>query len=231
MKIVGLTSRFQQPLLRIEMFRAFAIALLGVTVLMPLSQAQRGRVVIASGPHFGIQAVPRNPGFRSGQFARRSTALFAGDPFLLEYGDYQPNAGQAAPPQVVIVPAAPAPPEPAPVKLEPLMIEWRGDRYVRVANSSPAPLDYAAPSAPAPAATRTVMPAVLIFRDGSRQEITSYTIVGDSLYTDANRWVSGSWSRKIALASLDVPSTLRVNQERGVPFSLPSSPNEVMVRP
>ena len=71
----------------------------------------------------------------------------------------------------------------------------------------------------------------LVFRDGSRQEVSSYTIVGDALYTDANRWVSGSWCKKVALASLDVPSTLRVNQERGVPFSLPSSPNEVMVRP
>jgi|SRR5581483_4791610 len=214
------------------MLKAFAIALLGVTGLTPLLQAQRGGVVIASGPHFGFQACAPKSGFHSGQFARRSTALYAGDPFLLDYGDYyQANVSQPSPPQFVIVPAAPVPSEPAPAKLEPVMIEWRGDRYVRVANNAtPAPLDYAGPSATSPISHPT-LPAILVFRDGSQQEITSYTIVGDALYTDANRWVSGSWSKKIALASLDVPSTLRVNHERGVPFSLPSSPNEVMVRP
>jgi len=215
------------------MLRAFAIALLGVMCITPVVQAQRGRVVIAAGPHFGIQSSPRTPGFRTGQFARRSTtALYAGDPFLLDYGDYPANTSQPAVPPVVIVPAAPAQVEPGPAKLQPLMIEWRGDRYVRVTNNAgPAPLDYAAPSGTAPAVARASLPAVLVFRDGSRQEISSYTIVGDALFTDADRWVSGSWSKKIALASLDVPSTLRINQERGVPFHLPSSPNEVVVRP
>ncbi len=215
------------------MLKAFAIALLGVTSITPLLYAQRGGVVIASGPHFGIQASPQGSGFHSGPFARRSTALYAGDPFFLDYGDYyRPNALQTSPPQVVIVQTAPVPPEPAPAKLEPLMIEWRGDRYVRVANNAtPAPLDYAGPSATSPTIAHPALPATLVFRDGSRQEIISYTIVGDALYTDGDRWISGSWSKKIALASLDVPSTLRVNQERGVPFRLPSSPNEVMVRP
>jgi hypothetical protein len=30
---------------------------------------------------------------------------------------------------------------------------------------------------------------------------------------------------------LDVPATLKLNQERGAKFSLPSGPNEVMIRP
>jgi hypothetical protein len=213
-------------------FRPLAIALLGVTACVPLLQAQRGGVRIGSGPHFGIQAGPQTAGFRSGRFARGASSLFLGDPFLLDYSDYQPYATVATQPQIVIVPAAPAPPEPAPARLEPLMIEWRGDRYVRIANNvNSAPPDYVAPSSSAPVSPHSSLPALLIFRDGNRQEVMSYTIVGDSLYTDADRWVSGAWSKKIALASLDVASTLRANQERGVPFHLPTSPNEVMVRP
>jgi hypothetical protein len=211
--------------------KVLAITLLGIACIAPFSYAQRGVGTVAS-PHFGIQASPQRSGVRTGRFARGSTALIAGDPFLLDYGEYRSSATQSPAPQIVLVPTAPAPPEPAPAKLEPLMIEWRGDRYVRVDNNAnPAPLDYAAPSATVPAIAHVVSPALLVFRDGSRQEISSYTIVGDSLYTDADRWASGAWTRKIALTSLDLASTLRANQERGVPFHLPSSPNEVMVRP
>lgn len=213
-------------------FRPLAIALLGATVFAPALLAQRGGVAIASGPHFGIQASARGTGFPSSRFARGTSALFLGDPFLLDYADYQPYVAPPAQPQVVVVPAISAPPEPAPARLEPLLIEWRGDRYVRIASdANPAPPDYAAPTATLPTTAHAVSPAVLVFRDGSRQEVSNYTIVGDALYTDGDRWVSGSWSKKIALASLDVASTLRANQERGVAFRLPTSPNEVVVRP
>jgi hypothetical protein len=51
------------------------------------------------------------------------------------------------------------------------------------------------------------------------------------LYTSANYWTSGSWTRKIEIANLDVPATLKLNQERGSKFSLPSGPQEVVIRP
>jgi hypothetical protein len=78
---------------------------------------------------------------------------------------------------------------------------------------------------------RELPPAVLVFRDGHREEVKSYTIIGESLFTKQNYWVSGSWSKKIDLASLDIPATLQLNQAQGSGFRLPSGPSEVIVRP
>jgi len=74
-------------------------------------------------------------------------------------------------------------------------------------------------------------PAVLIFQDGRREEVSEYTIMSGMIYSKADYWTTGSWTRKIQIADLDVPATLRLNQERGVKFVLPASPNEVVVRP
>jgi hypothetical protein len=51
------------------------------------------------------------------------------------------------------------------------------------------------------------------------------------MYSKADYWTSGSWTKKIQIADLDVPATMRINQERGVKFALPTSPNEVVMRP
>jgi hypothetical protein len=56
-------------------------------------------------------------------------------------------------------------------------------------------------------------------------------IVGTTIYTGADYWSSGSWTQKVQIAELDVTATLKLNQERGAKFSLPSGPNEVMIRP
>jgi hypothetical protein len=78
---------------------------------------------------------------------------------------------------------------------------------------------------------RELPPTVLVFRDGHEEEVKSYTIIDKTLYTSANYWTSGSWTRKIEIANLDVPATLKLNQERGSKFSLPSGPQEVVIRP
>jgi hypothetical protein len=78
---------------------------------------------------------------------------------------------------------------------------------------------------------RELPPAILVFHDGRREEVSDYTIMSGTIYSKADYWTTGSWSRKIQIADLDVPATLRLNQERGVKFVLPSSPNEVVVRP
>ena len=70
-----------------------------------------------------------------------------------------------------------------------------------------------------------------MFRDGHQEEVKSYTIIGDALYAKVDYWVDGSWTRKIEIANLDVPATLKLNQERGSQFRLPSGPQEVMIRP
>ena len=74
-------------------------------------------------------------------------------------------------------------------------------------------------------------PAILIFRDGHREETSAYTISNGVLYTGSDFYTNGSWTRKIELSSLDLPETLKSNQSRGVRFQLPSFPNEVIVRP
>jgi hypothetical protein len=139
------------------------------------------------------------------------------------------------------VQAAPAAP------LEPLLIEWQGDHFVRMtlsqmgtASSQIAP-DYSERSRPRLTAPgrktvtapplRELPPAVLVFRDGRKEEISSYTIVSGTICSQADYWSSGSWIRKIQIADLDVPATLKLNQERGLKFVLPGSPNEVVLRP
>jgi hypothetical protein len=75
-----------------------------------------------------------------------------------------------------------------------------------------------------------VPPAALAFRDGHKEEVGSYSIIGGTLYTKADYWTSGSWTRKIQITDLDLPATLKLNQERGVNFALPAGPYEVVIR-
>jgi hypothetical protein len=58
-------------------------------------------------------------------------------------------------------------------------------------------------------------PTVLVFRDGKRQEVNSYAIMGDALY------VFDQGRKTVALADLDIPATTKANDERGVEFRLP----------
>ena len=127
---------------------------------------------------------------------------------------------------------------------QPLMIELQNGHYVRVtstvANGDPLPLDAApsrtrvsqslSPLESTPQA-QPLPPAVLIFRDGHREEVRDYTIADGILYARGDYYTDGYWNKKINLATLNVAETLRVNNERNVNFVLPSSPNEVVTRP
>ena len=60
---------------------------------------------------------------------------------------------------------------------------------------------------------------VLVFRDGHQLEIGNYVIVGNTLYN-----MSGAYrSYKIQLADLDLPATIKANEDRGVDFHVPVS--------
>src|SRR6266849_2131060 len=75
-----------------------------------------------------------------------------------------------------------------------------------------------APSQPAPQAEVANQPrTVLVFKDGRRLEILNYAIVGSTLY-DLNEGLA----RKVALAELDLPATVKQNDDRGVDFQLPA---------
>jgi hypothetical protein len=89
------------------------------------------------------------------------------------------------------------------------------------------PPELAAPPAPA----RDLPPAILVFRDGSHQEVRDYTIADGVLYARGDFYNDGYWNKKIELSNLNLPETLQENANRSVKFVLPSSPNEVITRP
>lgn len=168
------------------------------------------------------------------------------------YSDTGYDSQTVSQPQVIVVPAAaPAPPAAPPAPLQSLLIEWQGDRFVRTTMSAkasagtPIAPDYSEKSAvPLSVGPRSVPrqndavqpprelpPAVLVFHDGRKEEVSEYTIMSGTIYSKADYWTTGSWTRKIQIADLDVPATLKLNRERGLKFALPASPNEVVIRP
>jgi hypothetical protein len=69
---------------------------------------------------------------------------------------------------------------------------------------------------PSPAReAKPIEPTVLVFRDGHKQEVTNYAIMGQTVY------VLGDRTQKISLADLDVPATVKANDDRGMEFKVP----------
>ncbi len=89
------------------------------------------------------------------------------------------------------------------------------DLYVR---RNPAPRSSASESQNSIAPAAMIPPTVLVFRDQHKQEISNYAIVGQTL------WSFGSpHTQKIPLADLDLPATVKANDERGLTFRLPGA--------
>lgn len=167
--------------------------------------------------------------------------LFPDDEYDYEQDGPPPQETNPAPVQIVTAPAAKAPA----TSIEPLVLESRDGQWVRlptgnqiavpqsgradsapVVNSHSGIIESAEQAPPAP----ELPPALIVFRDGHTEEVAKYMIQGADLYTSADYWNSGTWSRKIPLADLDLPSTLKLNKARGTKFSLPSGPSEVVIR-
>ena len=72
-------------------------------------------------------------------------------------------------------------------------------------------------------------PTVLVYRDGRREEVREYSIADGVLYARGDYYAVGYWNKKIELVALDLPQTVKANQERGVKFVLPDSPNNVVM--
>jgi hypothetical protein len=60
-------------------------------------------------------------------------------------------------------------------------------------------------------------PTELVFRNGHHEQVNSYAIMGDSLY------IFDQGRKKVALAELDVPATVKANDDRGVQFRVPTA--------
>ena len=162
------------------------------------------------------------------------------NPYFYSDDNYEPVVTPQTAPQVIVSQAPPLPQVSTP---EPLLIEWQGDHWERITSSSQSSARASGSARESNSrsgvaarnqttiAPREFPPAMLVFRDGRKEEVSSYTIMGSVMYTNANYWTDGSWTKKIQLADLDVPATLKLNQERGVKFNLPSGPYEIIIRP
>ncbi len=75
-------------------------------------------------------------------------------------------------------------------------------------------------ASPAPASQPEVAQqprTILVFKDGRRLEVSNYAIAGFTLYD-----LTDGLARKVALAELDLPATVKQNDDRGVDFQLPT---------
>ena len=138
--------------------------------------------------------------------------------------EYQP-AEPSPQPMLVQVKTQPLP--------DPVLLELHGSRWVKVTNfgeSSDRALTVETPAESQPKA-KPLPPAVLVYRDGHTEELSSYSIIGGLIHTKSNYWTTGTWTRTIPVTDLDIPATLQQNEKRGVNFELPSGPDEVMLRP
>jgi len=122
---------------------------------------------------------------------------------------------------------------------EPLLIEWQGDRFVRYGGAQGAVAqspDYAEVASVTKGGTsfansRELPPAVLVYRDGHREEVSDYVITRGVLYPRKDYSQDGSSTRNVQLSALDLPATFRANQDSGVRFVLPERLNDVVTRP
>jgi len=223
-----------------------AIAILAAAVLVSPALAQmRGagvsRGVVGGAPGRGFR-VDFGHGRVEHRFSRQP--IFIGDPFW--YSDYDSRpVYEAAAPEVVVVqpPAAPAQTTASSVPPEPVVIEWQGDHFVRMtlteaSSRQRGPADYSEKSAPHLSERKSsaqppqeLPPAVLVFRDGHKEEVSSYTIMGQTMFAKSDYWTTGTWNKKIQLTDLDVPATVALNHQRGLKFALPTSASEVVIRP
>jgi hypothetical protein len=155
-----------------------------------------------------------------------SNVVFLGEPWL---DSYPPQSGQ--PTYIVLQPQAPPSLKPAeePKPVTPLLIEWQGDRFVRLGADLSGDQVNAGHNSPVVKSSDSA-PVTLIYRDGHREQIRDYSIIGGHLYTSAEYFQSGSWTKTISLSALNLPATIAANHEAGVCFALPTAANVVMTR-
>jgi hypothetical protein len=215
------------------MSKALLLTLLWLVPAGLSAQHMGGAHFAGRGRGYAPRATGRSYG-RNGAF---------GVPFLdAFYGDDLGSPDQAAvPPPARYSPGAPPfAGRETPAPAAPLMIELVGDRYVQVSGNTvssaqvidrPAPDSSQAASAGLSRTPAEPEAAILVFRDGHRQEVSGYTIASGQLYASTDYYSSGAWNQTIALAALNLRETVSANQARGLRFRLPAAPNEVIVGP
>jgi hypothetical protein len=213
-------------------------AIVIVAAVGQLAQAQRGAGLAIAPVHSSVPMHVNHP------FA---APVFLGGDW---YPGYNSEIVQTSPPQVIVLqPAAPEVKEET-KPITPLLIELQDGHYVRsdrvetdhvetglapsVARQKSGKMEQIGRTKSASnlqTQSRPVPAAMLIFRDGHREQVSEYTIADGIIYAHGDYWVNGYWNKKIFLSSLDLPATLSANQQSGSDFELPSGPNVVVVRP
>ena len=103
----------------------------------------------------------------------------------------------------------------------PTVFDRRGlgaESYVPPVEDAPQPYPVANAYAK-PADETPQRPTTLVFTDGHTMEVGNYAIVGETLFD-----LTPGHARRVALAQLDLERTRQENEDHGVVFELPSSP-------
>jgi hypothetical protein len=227
-----------------------SFGLLGVVLLAPITNAQgRGPAGTFSHATTRLQHLPfpQAPGRASfhGRYAhmprRHRIYPYSGFGPYFYYPDFDYDTDPPEqPPQPARSTPQPGTAAETPRPADSVVMELRGDRWVRLTATGPVEV-----MAPAPAAARaTVLPAfdqspprqplpaaILVFRDGHQEEAAKYTIVDRNIFLRSDYYATGFWTRKVPIRDLDVSATLKLNAERGTKFTLPSRPSEIVLRP
>ncbi len=167
---------------------------------------------------FGFGFGHRGPfGFRDGRFHHHSFPWTTGAyGFYPYYGAIWPDYGMISGDYGNSAYQQPQPTQPMVVMVDPSAAANRyGDHsFEEPALPVPQPALASTPSPP-----EEQDPTVLVFRDGHKQEVRNYAIVGTTLWDFGARGAA----RKIPLSDIDIDATRKANDDRGVEFILPKS--------
>ena len=101
-----------------------------------------------------------------------------------------------------------------------IVAEQPGTRYpgndAELAEAPPLRVQPSQPEQPNTHEAKPNEPSALVFRDGHQQEVSNYAIMGQTVYVFDKR------TQKVALADLDVPATIKANDDRGMEFKIPA---------
>ncbi len=161
-------------------------------------------------PGFGFRR-----GFFPGRFGSAGAFGFTGAvapffpaPVVVPFFDY--SEGEAVPPENIMT----QPGQPQPIVV---VVPERGEREVAQPEAAPPP-----PREQAPAASAKPLPAppptIFVLRNGQKLELSDYALTSDTLYD-----LRDGRTKKISLAEVDLPATVKANEDRGVEFTLPNA--------
>jgi hypothetical protein len=211
------------------------VALLTATLFAFSTAAQVRGVASARAPHAGISFRHSGRARLVGPARDRHSNGYIFYPFYDSDYDYHDSDYEPVEPPDKAVHAQPEE-ESVPIAhpAESVILENRNGQWVRIPTGTQWPISPPAEfSGPRDAASRSPIKlprTVLVFRDGHQEEVERYVIQGTDLYTSADYWNSGTWTRRIPIAELDVPASVKLNAARGGNFSLPTRSYEIIVR-